>query len=159
MKPFGISAQVKYATRGNNCKARSSAARKESGRTLGKTKDEQEHLAKTAAAYLELWVEHWASCLAAPETASTLTKLWAPFAGANFDRSAGPSDPRSQPSPLRTAPSAGNGRLDELESRIGVLERRLAALERPKQSAMARVPRKPRSRNKKVRSGGPVRRA
>ena len=133
--------------RRNNCKARSSAARKGSDRTLSDGTDDENELAQLAGRYLDLWVEHWASCLAAPETAVALTRLFTPLGtavGDGLERAARPSGAGVEPASLRTAPNAGDRRIDELEGRIAGLERKLAGLERKNRSGMVRLPGKPR---------------
>ena len=82
-----------------------------------------------AQKYLNLWLEHWAAAMAAPETSTGLARLFTtPGAapGGGFDIFAGWPGAGLGPAPVRTAPDAGDGRVDELERRIAALERRLA---------------------------------
>jgi hypothetical protein len=94
--------------------------------------------------YLDLWVEHWASCLATPEAASAMARLLTPFGAegraglAGINHPAGRSGADDKPAALPTASHAGDVRADELEERIAVLERRLAALERGIETGAAR---------------------
>jgi hypothetical protein len=106
--------------------------------------------------YLNLWIEHWAAAMAAPETANALARLFSTSEmapGGGFDRLAGWPGAGLKPPPVRTAHDAGDGRVDELERRIAALELRLA--ERPAEPtgpkpAMERVAGKPNRRTRKV---------
>jgi hypothetical protein len=82
-----------------------------------------------AQKYLNLWVEHWAAAMAAPETAAVLARLFATpgmAQGGGLDFLSGWPGASLRPAPVRTAHDAGDGRVDELERRIAALERRLA---------------------------------
>ncbi len=123
--------------------------------------DDNDALKALAGKYLDLWVEHWAASLAAPEAGAMLARLLTPAAAqpgngfAGFDAESLWQGALRQPPALRTAPNAGDGRIDELERRIAALEQRLAESAagagsaagpgvKAKKPAMARPARKPR---------------
>jgi len=134
------------------------AAQKKMDFGMSDSKDDGEALDGLARKYLDLWVEHWASSLAAPEAAAALARLFAPspgngFAGIDaFPRWFGAAH---ESAAFRTAPNAGDSRVDDLEKRVAALERRLAEQQtRPgadasegaaaQKPAMARPARRPR---------------
>jgi hypothetical protein len=116
----------KYAVRENKCKARYFAAQKKVDSSVSDSKDEAEALDALARKYLDLWVEHWASSLAAPETAAALARLFATSPGNGFDIIPRWFGAAQESAAFRTAPNAGDSRVDELEKRVAALERRLA---------------------------------
>ncbi len=82
-----------------------------------------------AQKYLNLWIEHWAAAMAAPETAAALGRLFASpgmAQGGGLDLFAGWPGAGLRPASVRTAHDVGDGRVDELERRIAALEQRLA---------------------------------
>ena len=135
------------------------AAQKKMDFGMSDSKDNGEALDSLARKYLDLWVEHWASSLAAPETAAALARLFATSPGNGF---AGiDAFPRWFGAPhesaaFRTAPNAGDSRFDELEKRVAALERRLAEQQAGAKSAageepaIARLARRPRRSPRKV---------
>jgi hypothetical protein len=116
----------KYAVRENKCKARYFAAQKKVNSGVSDSKDQGEALDALARKYLDLWVEHWASSLAAPETAAALARMFATAAGNGFDALPRWFGAAQESAAFRTAPNAGDSRFDELEKRVAALERRLA---------------------------------
>jgi hypothetical protein len=150
--------------RENKCKARYFAAQKKVESGVTDPKEQGEALDALARKYLDLWVEHWSSSLAAPEAAASLARLFATSSGngfAGFDAVPRWFGAAQEPAAFRTAPNAGDGRIDELEKRIAALERRLAEFEagsgpaapRPaaaEKPAMAKPARRPRSRARKA---------
>jgi hypothetical protein len=151
------SKDAKYAVRENKCKARYFAA--QNACLAAMTEPDADALAVNdlARKYLDLWLEHWASCLAAPETAAAMARLFALLGGPNagtgfagFDAAAGRPGAWNEPPAFRTAPNDGDRRADELEKRIAALERRLAERESGSidaaKPAVARPARKPRRR-------------
>jgi hypothetical protein len=118
--------------------------------------DQGDELAETARKYLDLWMEHWASCLNSPETLAAMTRALAWATGAisglqpGYDN--GPTAPVQghEPQALRTAPSSGGRRVDELEERIAELERRLADVERERGASVAKPAGRPRRRARPV---------
>ena len=114
--------------------------------------DEGDALTQLAGRYLQLWVEHWASSLAAPETAAAATRLFSLFGTlkqGGIDDAAGGAGTGNQPPSFRTAHDAGDRRGGELEGRIAALERRLAALEHGAKPSVAGAARKPGRRPRK----------
>jgi hypothetical protein len=150
--------------RENKCKARYFAAQNDAAAALGtvmmETQNDPEALNALARKYLDLWLEHWSSCLAAPEAAAAMARFFTPASGINpgaglagFDAMPGWPGARNEPSAFRTAPNAGDGRVDELEKRIAELERRLAdgdAGSAAAPAAMAGTAARPRRRPRKV---------
>ena len=145
----------KYAVRENKCKARYFAAQKKVDSGVSDSKDQGEALDALARKYLDLWVEHWAASLAAPEAAASVARLFATAPGNGFDAIPRWFGAAQESAAFRTAPNAGDSRIDELEKRIAALERRLAegeaesgpAAEKP---AMARPARRARRTARKV---------
>jgi len=92
-------------------------------------------LTQIARKYLDLWLEHWASSLNAPETIEMMARLMsalAPKSGdeiAGVDGDAGGIGAWPKSAALRTAPNAGGGGAPEFEERLAALEQRLAELE------------------------------
>jgi hypothetical protein len=153
----------KYAVRENKCKARHFAPQKKADSDVTQSADGDDVLNAIARKYLDLWLEHWSSSLSAPETAAAMTRLLAasataPGSGfAGIDGIARWFGAADEPAALRTAPNAGDGRVDELEKRIAALERRLAELEgrpgsaaRDEKSDMAGPAGRPRRRARKI---------
>jgi hypothetical protein len=144
--------------RENKCKARYIATQKDCATWVGiamtESTEDTEAIEALANKYLNLWTEYWSACLAAPETAAAMARLFTsrggitPEAGlAGFDAVFGRLGARDEPAPLRTAPNAGDGRVDELEKRVAELERRLAD-RTGEPVAVAAGPAKPRSRTR-----------
>ena len=109
--------------------------------------EDSEEVARIAQKYLDLWLEHWAACLAAPETAAAMARLMAPFtlqSETNFDRARERCGAPDKPPAFRIAPSVGERSADELEERVAALERRIAELETRTKPDLARPARKPR---------------
>src|SRR6185312_15667917 len=136
----------KYAVRENKCKARYFAAQKKVESGVSDSKDQTEALDALARKYLDLWVEHWASSLAAP------ARLFTTSPGNGFDAIPRWFGAAQESAAFRTAPNAGDGRVDELEKRVAALERRLAerdggskpaAGEKPAMARPARRSRRP----------------
>jgi hypothetical protein len=150
----------KYAVRENKCKARYFAAQKKMDSNVTNSADEGDALNALARKYLDLWLEHWAASLTAPEAAAAMTRMMASSPGngvAGFDALARWFGAPHEPAAFRTAPNAGDGRADELERRVAALEHRLAELEgRSEQPAKRQEPdlagpaRGPRRRARKV---------
>ena len=118
--------------RENKCKARYFAAQKKVDSGVSDSKDEAEALDALARKYLDLWVEHWSSSLAAPEATASLARLFTTPPGngfAGFDTFPGWFGAAQESAAFRTAPNAGDSRIDELEKRVAALERRLAESE------------------------------
>ena len=123
---------------------------------MSETVEDVDALNDLARKYLDLWLEHWSSCLAAPETSTVMAGFLSQAGGAmgskfaGFDPIASWPGARNEPAAFRTAPNAGDGRADEFEKRIAALERRLAELEpNPASGAKSAAPksaRKPRRR-------------
>lgn len=96
--------------------------------------DDADELAHLAGKYLELWLEHWASWLSAPDTAQAMARLMttvAPAAGGGFG---GTDDQtgrraRNESQALRAAPNVGDVAVGKFEDRIAALEQRVAELE------------------------------
>jgi len=119
----------KYAVRESKCKARYFAAQKKVESGVSDSQDDGAVLDGLARKYLDLWVEHWASSLAAPEAGAALARLFTPSPGngfAGFDAFRGWFGAAHESAAFRTAPNAGDSRIDELEKRVAALERRLA---------------------------------
>ncbi|HEX4505124.1 MAG TPA: hypothetical protein VH722_05290 [Alphaproteobacteria bacterium] len=143
----------KYAVRENKCKARYFAAQKKVDSGLSDSKDQGEALDALARKYLDLWVEHWASSLAAPEAAASVARLFATSSGNGFDAIPRWFGAAQESAAFRTAPNAGDRRVDELEKRVAALERRLAERDAgpgAEEPAVARPARRSRSRARKV---------
>jgi hypothetical protein len=150
----------KYAVRENKCKARYFAAQKKMDSDVTNSADEGDALNALARKYLDLWLEHWASSLTAPEAAATMTRMLAPSPGngiAGFDAISRWFGAPHEPAAFRTAPNAGDGRADEFEKRIAALEHRLAELEGRSEPpagrqkpAGARPARRPRGATRKI---------
>jgi hypothetical protein len=150
--------------RENKCKARYFATQKKVESGVSDSKDEGEALNGLARKYLDLWVEHWASSLAAPEAAAALARLFTTSPGngfAGFDAFPRWFGAAHESAAFRTAPNAGDSRIDELEKRVAALERRLAEQQagtdpgasKPaaaKEPAMARPARRPRRSPRQV---------
>jgi hypothetical protein len=145
----------KYAVRENKCKARYFAAQKKTDFSVSESNEDGAAIDALMRKYLDLWVEHWASSLAAPEAAAAAARLFAAAPGsgfAGFDAIPRWFGAAHESAPFRTAPNAGDGRIDELEKRIAALERRLAeyesgckpqpAAEKPDLAGPARRPRR-----------------
>jgi len=123
---FSKTKASKYAVRENKCKARYFAAQKKVNSGVSDSKDRGEALDVLARKYLDLWVEHWASTLAAPEAVASLARMFAPAQGNGFDAITRWFGAAQESAAFRTAPNAGDSRVDELEKRVAALERRLA---------------------------------
>jgi hypothetical protein len=112
--------------------------------------DQGDELAETARKYLDLWMEHWASCLNAPETTAAMVRIMTWLAGTVPSHDNGPAAALQghEPSTLRTAPSVGGGRVDDLEKRIAELEHRLALVEAGNGTHLAKPSGRPRRRTR-----------
>ena len=107
--------------------------------------------------YLDLWLEHWASCLAAPEASAAMARIFAAAGGMAPGAGLAGSNPFAgwpgaglEPQAFRTAPNAGADRVDDLEKRIAELERRLAELGPRPSPGLAGSAVRPRRRTRKV---------
>jgi hypothetical protein len=99
---------------------------------------ENDELAAVAKRYLDLWVEHWSSSLASPETNALLARVFGLSASSGgADECTGAHSPRAEPAAISAAHDAGDERARELEERVAGLERRLAELERAVQTPSA----------------------
>jgi hypothetical protein len=145
--------------RENKCKARYCAAPEDfaakRGAAMSAPEDDGAALTALGRKYLDLWLEHWGSCLAAPETAAAMARIFTAPGGINdaaglagFGAMPGWPGAGHESQAFRAAPNAGDGRADELERRVAELERRLAELE--PSPVMAEPARKPGGRTRKV---------
>ncbi len=107
--------------------------------------EDAEEASRLARVYLDLWIEHWGACLAAPETLAAMARLMPPFGHYAGALDVGP-DPGFGAEALSAAHDAGDERARHLEERVAALERRLA--ERGDGSPTAA--RKPRGANRKA---------
>jgi len=93
--------------------------------------EDAEEARRLARLYLDLWIEHWGACLAAPETLAAMARLMPPFghyAGGHYAGAAGELYKGAGAEALPAAHDAGDERARHLEERVAALERRLAEL-------------------------------
>ncbi len=94
--------------------------------------EDAEEVNRLARVYLDLWIEHWGACLAAPETLAAMARLMPPFGHYAGGQYAGAALVQPDPEPgagspaLPAAHDAGDERARHLEERVAALERRLA---------------------------------
>lgn len=114
--------------------------------------EDAEEASRLARVYLDLWIEHWGACLAAPETLAAMARLMPPFgqfAGGHYAGAAlvqPDPEPQSGAEALSAAHNAGDERARHLEERVAALERRLAE----RGDGSPTPARKPRGANRKA---------